>query len=383
MAQPNTSQATKSQPRNFGFGEEQEMVKDQARRFMEDKQPISFIRATTKGTEDPYHGDERPGSFDEAAWDEMVALGWTALAVPESAGGVGMDLVTAVGLIEEVGRAAMPTPLTSTLQATFVLKQAGTDAANTLLGQIAEGLSATLAIHGKDGSLETDSTDVTASDGKLTGTAYFVQDLQKVRNLIVAASDGGTVKLYSIDCNAAGVELAYDRIVDLSRDQGRVTFSNAEAICVSEEGEKTLNAAMPALLTLVSADIAGGCEWLLQATAEYAKVRVQFDRPIGFFQAVKHPIVNMMILADQTRSLVYAAACAYDTDPETAHLAAHLAKSSASDTAEFCANRATQLHGGIGFTWEHDVQIYHKRVMHSAQLYGDGNWQRAQAANYL
>ncbi len=91
----------------------------------------------------------------------------------------------------------------------------------------------------------------------------------------------------------------------------------------------------------------------------------------------------MMIAADETRSLVYAAACAYDTQPSSAHLAAHLAKSSASDTAEFCANRATQLHGGIGFTWEHDVQIYHKRVMHGQQLFGDGVWQRQQAANYL
>lgn len=378
MAQPN-----KQQPRDFGFGEEQEMLKDQARRFMDDKQPINFIRATTKGTEDPYHGEERPGSFDEATWNEMVALGWTALAVPEAAGGVGMDLVTAVGLIEEVGRAAMPTPLTSTLQATFVLREAGTDAATALLGEIAEGRSATLAIHGRDGALEADSTDVTVTDGKLNGTAFYVQDLQKVSTIVVSASDGGTIKLYRIDCTAEGVALAYDKIVDLSRDQGRVTLTNADAVCVSEEGEKTLNAALPALLTLVSADIAGGCEWLLQATAEYAKVRVQFDRPIGFFQAVKHPIVNMMIKTDQTRSLAYAAACAYDTEPETAHKAAHLAKSSASDTAEFCANRATQLHGGIGFTWEHDVQIFHKRVMHSAQLYGDGVWQRSQAANYL
>ena len=97
------------------------------------------------------------------------------------------------------------------------------------------------------------------------------------------------------------------------------------------------------MLTLLSADMAGAAEWQLQATAEYAKVRVQFERPLGFFQAVKHPIVNMMILGDQTRSLVYAAACSYDTDPGASHKAAHLAKSSASDTAEFCANRATQL----------------------------------------
>jgi alkylation response protein AidB-like acyl-CoA dehydrogenase len=372
-----------AQPRDFGFGEEQEMLKDSARRFMEDKQPLTDLRQATKGSEDPYYGDERTGHFDKAAWDEMVALGWTALAVPEEAGGVGMNLVTAVAVAEEVGRAAMPTPLTSTLQATFLLREAGTPEAINWLQKIVEGKSASIAIHGKEDPLLSNSTEVEASNGSLTGTAYYIQDIQKVDFLIVAAKDGGKVGLYAIDLNADGVEPGFDRIVDLTRDQGRVTFNGAAAECISDAGEAVINKSLPALLTLVAADIAGGCEWLLQATAEYAKVRVQFDRPIGFFQAVKHPIVNMMIQADQTRSLVYSAACAYDTEPETAHRAAYLAKSSASDTAEFCANRATQLHGGIGFTWEHDVQIYHKRLMHSQQLFGDGTWQRQQVAALL
>ncbi len=372
-----------AQPRDFGFGEEQEMLQDSARRFMDDKKPLVSLRAATKGTEDPYLGEERTGSFDRDSWQEMVSLGWTALAVPEEAGGVGMNLVTAVAVAEEVGRAAMPTPLTSTLLSTFVLREAGTPEANGWLQKIAEGSAAALAIHGQDGSLEPDSTDVSADGGKLSGTAFYVQDLQKVDFLVVAATENNAVKLYCIELSNDGVDLAFDRIVDLTRDQGRVTFNGASAECVADNGAEVITRAMPALLTLTAADIAGGCEWLLQATAEYAKVRSQFDRPIGFFQAVKHPTVNMMIATDEVRSLVYAAACTYDTEPEKAALAAHLAKSSASDTAEFCANRATQLHGGIGFTWEHDVQIYHKRVMHGQQLFGDGIWQRQQAANFL
>lgn len=372
-----------TQPKDFGFGEEQEMLKDAARRFMDDKAPLLALRKSTAGTEDPHYGDERIGFYDQGAWDEMVALGWTALAVPEEAGGVGMSLVTAVAVVEEIGHAAMPTPLTSTLQATYVLKHSGTSAAGEWLQKIAEGKSATIAVLGQEGSLSADSTDVTAENGILNGTAWYVQDLQKVDSLVVAAADGDTVKLYAVDKNAEGITLAYDRIVDLTRDQGRVTFSGTPADCVCEDAGPALHDALPAILTLVAADIAGGSEWLLQTTAEYAKVRVQFDRPIGFFQAVKHPIVNMMITADETRSLVYNAACAYDTEPETALRAAHLAKSSASDTAEFCANRATQLHGGIGFTWEHDVQIYHKRQIHSQHLYGDGSWHRERAASYL
>jgi len=180
---------------DFGFGEEQEMLKDSARRFMEDKQPLTGLRETIKGTEDPYHGAERQGYFDQEAWEAMVALGWTALAVPEEAGGVGMNLVTAVAVAEEVGRAAMPTPLTSTLQATFVLREAATPAANTWLRKIAEGRSAALAIYGQEGVPEQDSTEISATHGRLNGRAWYVQDIQKADLLVVAAKDGDTLKL--------------------------------------------------------------------------------------------------------------------------------------------------------------------------------------------
>ncbi len=372
-----------TQPRDFGFGEEQVMLQEAARRFCEDKQPLTKLREATAGTEDPYHGENRPGFYDPKAWDEMIALGWTALAVPESAGGVGMSLVTATALAEEIGRASMPTPLTSTLQTTYVLKEAATPGAEEWLTKIAEGQAASLAIQARDGSHLPESTEVFVKDGKLFGTTNFVQDLQKADLLVTSAKEDGITKLYAIESSANGLTMHFDKIVDLTRDQGRVSFDGAKAECISEEGTNAITKAMPAIYTLIAADIAGGCEWLLQSTAEYASVRTQFDRPIGFFQAVKHPIVDMMIAADETRSLVYSAACAYDTEPEKAQLAAHLAKSSAADSAEFCSNRATQLHGGIGFTWEHNVQIYHKRQLHSKQLYGDAIWHREQAAIYL
>ena len=374
-----------AQPADFGFGEEQEMVRDSARRFFDDKQPLLQLRKHTQGTEDPYLGAERMGRYDEQAWQDMVQLGWTMLAVPEAAGGAGMGLVTAVALAEEIGRAAVPTPLTSTLLATYVLNAVNTDEANAWLAKIVAGKSASLAIVGADGDLEADSTDVTHKDGALTGTSYFIQDLQKVDFLVVAARNNDGIGLYCIDVQSPGISLAYDRIVDLTRDQGRATFTDAPAQCIAaaNSGADALDASRPALLCLVAADIAGACEWLLQTTADYAKIRTQFDRPIGFFQAVKHPIVNMMIAADETRSLVYNAACAFDSDPADAQRTAYLAKSSASDTAEFCANRSTQLHGGIGFTWEADVQIYHKRVIHGQHLFGDGVWQRKKLAELL
>jgi alkylation response protein AidB-like acyl-CoA dehydrogenase len=369
-----------AQPRDFGFDDEIQMLKDSAQRFFEQKQPLVGLRAQLKGTEDPHRGPQRPAWHDENAWREMIELGWHLLAVPEAAGGIGMGLVAAVAVQEEIGRAACPTPLTGTLQATFVLRAAD---ALAQLGRIAEGQSMALALWGEDGSLEAGSTDVTADGTRLNGTSWYVQDAGKVDGFVVAAKAAAGVGLYYVPRDA--VEVHADRIVDLTRDQGRIVLRDCEAEVVAEPGqaEAVLARALPALLTLVAADIAGAAEWQLQATAEYAKVRVQFDRPIGFFQAVKHPIVNMMIATDETRSLVYNAACAYDHDPADALRCARMAKSSASDTATFCANRSTQLHGGIGFTWEHDVQIYHKRQMHNQFLYGDGAWQRQKLAELL
>ena len=369
-----------TQPRDFGFDEETGMLKDAARRFFEEKKPLEKMRPHLAGTEDPYHGSARTVWFDQGNWQEIQGLGWHLLAVPENAGGIGMGLVAATAIQEEIGRAACPTPLTGTLQATFVLREAN---ANALQTRIAEGASMALAIHGEDGSLEPGSTDVTANGTRLSGTSWYVQDIQKADMFIVSARSEQGVGLYLVD--ASNCDLQADKIVDLTRDQGRIVMNDAEAELITEpgKGEEVLTRALPAILTLLSADMVGAAEWQLQATADYAKIRSQFDRPIGFFQAVKHPIVNMMISVDETRSLVYNSACAFDHDPEDALRCALMAKASASETASFCSNRSTQLHGGIGFTWESDVQIYHKRQMHSQFLHGDASWHRSKLAQLL
>jgi len=369
-----------TQPRDFGFNAEIVMLKEGAQRLFREQWSLARLRAEIAGSEDPYRGQERPAWHDASLWQQMVDLGWPAMAVPESAGGVDLGLVAAVAIQEEIGRAACPTPLTSTLQATFVLREAG---ASELLAKIAEGTSMALALFGADGSLETDSTEVVAEGVRLSGTSWYVQDAGKVDGFLVAAKAAEGIGLYYVDRQS--VEVRADRIVDLTRDQARVVLTGTEARLVAPPGlgEAVLARALPAVWTLLAADIAGAAEWQLQATADYAKVRVQFDRPIGFFQAVKHPIVDMMTAVDETRSLVYNAAAAYDYTPEDARRSALLAKASASDTAAFCANRSTQLHGGIGFTWESDVQIYHKRQLHTQFLHGDSSWHRQQLAMLL
>ena len=373
------------EPKDFGYGEEQDMLKTAAQRFIADQNPLEKLRKAISGSEDPYLGSERPPYFDTEAWQEMGALGWSALAVPERCGGAEMGLVTAVALAEEVGAAAMPTPLSTTLQSTFLLSAMASAESDALLTRIAEGAAVTWGASNAAGSLNITDTSVRCDGERLSGTVHLVQDLAKSGTVVVAASEGAGVSWHAVDVSAEGVEAHADRIVDLTRDQGRLELDGAlsQRLTSAADGTTAYDRALPALLTLAAADIAGAAEWMLQTTAEYAKTRVQFDRPIGFFQAVKHPVVDMMISADQTRSLVYAAASAFDHNPADALRLARLAKSSASDTAEFCANRGTQLHGGIGFTWESDVQIYHKRLIHTQHWLGDGVAQRAALAELI
>jgi alkylation response protein AidB-like acyl-CoA dehydrogenase len=374
-----------AQPRDFGFGSEEQMVRDGARKLLRDELPVDRLRALVAGDHhEAYESEVQPNAWDPRLWESMVGLGWTALWVPESAGGIGMKMVAVVGLVEEAGRAALPSPLVSTLCATAVLRAAPEATAKPWLEQVANGTATTLAWTNAKGSWEPGDTDVTVgADGTLSGTASFVQDARKASLFVVVARGAAGVGLYVVQKDAAGVTIAPDRIVDLTRDQAHVTFASvkpAAELAKPGTGDAAVAAALPALLTIVAADLCGAAEWQLQTTTEYARVRTQFERPIGFFQAVKHPLVNMMMALDRARSLTYAAACAIDTEPETALRYARMAKSAASDMAAFCSDRSVQLHGGIGFTWECDVHIWFKRQKHNQVLYGDGTYQRARLA---
>jgi alkylation response protein AidB-like acyl-CoA dehydrogenase len=333
-----------------------------------------------------------PAAWDERLWQQMVELGWSGLAVPEAAGGAGMKMVAVAALAEEVGRVALVSPLVTTVYATCVLREAHGAGAPACLQRIARGAAAALAITNADGSWEPDDTDVTATatDGgvELSGTACFVQDARKVSFFVVSARGAEGVGLFAVDADAPGVSILPDHVVDLTRDQARVALQGvripAERIVAPpSSGAAALARAVPALLTVAAADLCGAGEWQLQTTAAYARMRQQFDRPIGFFQAVKHPLVNMMLAIDQARSLVYNAACAIDSEPERAERCARMAKSSASDMAAYCSGRSVQLHGGIGFTWECDVHLYFKRQLHNQLLFGDGAYQRAKLAHLI
>jgi alkylation response protein AidB-like acyl-CoA dehydrogenase len=367
-----------TQPNNYGFEEEAGMLKDSARRFFAEKLPVDQLHALVADAYVPERASEV--KWREELWTEMVDLGWTALAVPESAGGIGMPWVAVVALLEEAGRAAFPAPLLTTLQVTAVLSACG-NAGEVALAEIAGGSAATLAVMDAAGSSEPGAVRVV--DGTLEGEACFVQEAGKCDRFLVVAMDADKPAFFWVDSAAPGVSIRQDGIIDLTRDQARVAFSGVCGARVDTEAESAWQAALPVIWTLISADMVGGSEWLLQTTVEYAQQRRQFDHTLGFFQAVKHDLVNVMVAIDESKSLLYSAACALDHEPDRALQLAHMAKASASDTAAFASGRSVQCHGGIGFTWECYVHLYFKRQKHSQLLWGDAAWHRAALAELL
>lgn len=372
-----------AQPKDFGFNEQCAQLKQSTRSFFQKKLPTAALHKLVAGEPDPFRAPV--ARWNKVLWQEIVELGWHTVAVPGSAGGVDMPMVAGVAMIEEAGRVALPSPLLTTVQSSCVLKACNTPAANALLEAVVLGSAVTLAVLDKKGTYQSDDVTARKTDSGylLDGIAYFVQDAAKADHLIVRA--GG---LYAVPVNAPGVKIVPDHIVDLTRDQAHIEFDNVVSTLLVEQGEAILRESEPARLTLLAADMVGAAEWQLQTTVEYAKTRVQFDHPIGFFQAVKHPLVDLMLLVDQARALVYAAACAIDhqldqTDAAYAEKFARMAKASASDMASYASKISVQLHGGIGFTWDCFVHLYAKRQKHSQVTMGDAAYQRRLLADIV
>ncbi len=382
--------STPATPADFGFGEDEEMLRDLARKFLDDNMPVETLRKLVAEAPEPVYDEGQRARWDEALWKQIVELGWTGLAVGEAEGGADISMVGIAALVEEVGRHALPSPLIATLGSALVLRAAETENARQLLARIAQGATASLAITPETGSWEPADCPLVAirKEGELVldGAAHFVQDAFKADFFVVSAQLEDQVFLCHLPADASGLSLEQDHIHDLTRDQATLRLSGvriSEANIVSAAGDDALRRAWPALLVLVSADLCGSSEWQLQTTVEYAKNRKQFDRPIGFFQAVKHPLVNAMTEIDRARSLLYHAASSVDSDSPDAEQASRMAKSAASDAGAFISDRSVQLHGGIGFTWECDVHIFFKRSMHNQALLGDGVHQRRKLADLL
>jgi alkylation response protein AidB-like acyl-CoA dehydrogenase len=333
------------------------------------------------------HGDSRrrravfddPLGYEPRAWSVLSGqLGLTGLVVPEADGGAGTGWVEAAIATEELGAALVPVPWLSTLIATGALLGTG-DAGAPLRKAVAAGERLVTLAQG----------DVAAERERegwaLSGTAPYVLDGAAADVLlVVAATDAGT-GLFVVDAGAGGLTRTPLVTLDLLRRQARVELARVPATALHEPGDAGWLERATALATLaVAAEQLGGIRQCLAMSVQHAKDRIAFGRPIGSFQAVKHKCADMLVHLETTRVAVGNAARAADTGTDAElSLAASVAKSVASDGYVTASADLIQIHGGLGFTWEHDAHLYFRRARADEVLYGDGIHHRARIASSL
>ncbi|MGA2209104.1 MAG: acyl-CoA dehydrogenase family protein [Acidimicrobiales bacterium] len=361
---------------NFGFSEEQEELRKAVRRFLDDKSPSTEVRRLMETTE----------GYDPAVWSQMAnQLGLQALAIPEAYGGAGFGYVELVVVLEEMGRTLLCAPYFSTVAlAANALLSSGDEAAKAeYLPGIASGETiATLAFTEESGRWELDGITMEAKpagDGwVLDGTKSYVLDGHTANLILVAARTANGLSLFAVAGDADGLTRTPLSTMDQTRKQAKLTFAATPARLVGEDGaagpvlSKTLDLAAVAL----AAEQVGGAQRVLDMSVEYAKNRIQFGRPIGSFQAIKHKCADMLLEVESAKSAAYYAGWAAAEDNDELPVTACLAKAYCSEAYFHAAAENIQIHGGIGFTWEHDAHLYFKRAKSSELILGDPSYHR-------
>ncbi|MGH7264903.1 MAG: acyl-CoA dehydrogenase family protein [Candidatus Rokuibacteriota bacterium] len=379
---------------DFGFSQEQELLRQTARSFLEKECPSPFVRRMM---------DEPAGTTDDF-WQKLAELGWLGLVYPEAYGGVGLGFVDLTVVLEEMGRAVMPGPyFSSVLLGGLAILEAGSDAQKQAwLPKIATGEArATLALLEESGALGPAGIQLAAKPGKagryvLSGTKLFVPDAHGADVLVVAARTGkgtrdaadGGVSLFLVPADARGVTTTLLPTMDQTRKLCEVTLSRVEVgpdavLGGPDQGWAPLARVLDKATVGLCAEMCGGAQKVLEMCTEYAKVRVAFGKPIGAYQAVKHKCADMLVAVENAKSITYYAAWAVDEAVAEGPLAASMAKAYVSDAYRKAAGDAIQIHGGIGFTWEHDLHLYFKRAKGSEVTLGDATLHRERVARLI
>jgi alkylation response protein AidB-like acyl-CoA dehydrogenase len=375
---------------DFGFSEEQEMLRQSARDFLQKEAPIGYARKMME--------DER--GYTDAVWKKMAELGWTGLILPEQYGGSGLTFVDLVVVLEEMGRVVLPGPFFSTVVVGGVaLSEGGTDAQKAeYLPKLAAGdLQVTLAHLEPSGRWDADGITLEAKPSgggaTLSGTKLFVPDAHTADLLVVAARAPGStgtdgLTLYLVDAKAKGVTITPLKTMDQTRRLAEVKLDGVQVgadrvLGTPGQGWALLDRIVDRGKVGLCAEMCGGAQRVLEMSVEYAKVREQFGKPIGSFQAIQHKCANMLVEVESSKSVTYYAAWAVANDVAEAPLAAAMAKSYCSDAYRHVSGEGIQIHGGIGFTWEHDMHLYFKRAKSSEVTFGDATWNRELVAQHI
>jgi alkylation response protein AidB-like acyl-CoA dehydrogenase len=341
---------------DFEFSEEQEALRASVRRFLADHAPIRpYVRAQL---------DDSRGTTD-AVWKGLADIGAVGLLVPAEHGGSGMGMVDMGVVLEEMGRVVHPGPfLSSAVAATSAVIGSG-DGVDLLSALAAGSTVATLAL--LDGTAQK-----SGSSWLVSGGSSFVPDAAGADVIVVTASRGDELGLFAVEGDAPGLGIDHMPSVDGTRKHAAVILEDTPARRLGADASETVAAARDRLLTGLAVDGVGAAGAALELAVAYAKERVQFDRPIGSFQAMQHLCADMLQAVELARAGAYYALWACDAAPPAErHRAATMAKAFAGDALVRAGASAIQVFGGVGFTWEHDVHLYYKRLLTLQQAYGD------------
>jgi alkylation response protein AidB-like acyl-CoA dehydrogenase len=370
----------------LGVSAEQEELRASVRRFLADRAPLSRVRELMDG-----------GETDWAVWEQAGSqLGLQGLAIPEGYGGAGFSFAEQAVVLEEFGAALYGGPYlaSAVLAATALLASPDEGARRGLLPDIASGQTvATLAFTEDGGSWDPAAIRLSAvKDGpgvngawRLDGHKSFVLDGAAAGLILVAAATDAGLSLFAVEGDAAGLSRAALPALDQTRQLARLEFAGVTARLIGSPGDgaAALDRALDVAAIALAAEQLGGAQRALDMAVEYAKIRRQFDRPIGSFQAIKHRCADLLLEVESLRSAVGYAAAAVAEDSAEIPVLASLVKAYGSETYFHVAAENIQIHGGIGFTWEHDAHLYFKRAKASELFLGDGAYHRERLANRI
>ncbi len=358
------------------------MLLDTATGFFRDKSTSAHVRNLI--------GSGR--GYDAAVWQDMVALGWSGLAIPEDFGGSGLGLAAAVVIAEPMGRHLAASPFLSTqLFVQGVLAGGTDDQKSQYLPAVAEGSIGTVALFEEDGNWDLTSAkaELKAVGDRftLTGVKTFVTDAEVADHYLVAAALAGEPALAIVTrTELAPAALSRETVIDETRRSYRLVIEGLDvpgaSVIRGDQARKALSAIRDAALLLISAESAGGIAGVLEVIVEYLNTRSAFGRKIGSYQGLKHPTVDILIGLERARSHVYHAASLLDAG-ENAEAALRMAKAESSSSYAFAGDRAIQFHGGFGFTYECDAQLYLRRALWSQYAFGDAAHHRKRLAALL
>lgn len=369
---------------DFDLSKPQQLLKDSVRGFARRSCPLSKVRELM----------ETETAADAALWEGIAEQGWVGLHLPEDLGGLGLGLVDLAVVSEELGRACVPGPFLATNLAATILARSGNESVREQwLPQFAEGskIATSALLEAEPSRYLEDVTLALTSDGaggKLTGSKHFVLDAGVADVVVCVVRKGEELCLCLVRPGETGVTIIPTPGIDATRKLCRIDFDGArvkeeDIVAVGAAAEMAVHHGMQVGAVMVCAEMVGAMQWMLETTVEYAKTRKQFDQVIGSFQAIQHKCADMLLKLESARSATYYAAWAVTEQTDDADRAVSVAKSYASDAAREVGNLAVQSLGGIGFTWEHDLQLFYKRNKLNEFLFGDPTFHRERIARAI